>query len=288
VRKLALWSLCLLLAGQTAYSDESPEAPVKAIRGEVPFTLFGGYLIVMEGTIGTLQGLKFVLDTGVTYSMIDRKLADRLALPRKPGKAINFDKTAGVEWTTVPEIRFGPIRRGPEPVMVGELSYFQSFATSVDAVIGFDILGKRSFTIDFAEKKVRFGRNEPEQFSTPFSSRRICLTVEVKAGDQTLRLIPDSGARGIVLYEDRLLDRQIRYRSRGEIMGVSVGGRVRSKIGFMPRLQLGGRDVDREVFLAESPHSDLLTSIDGYLGLSTLHARRINFDFETNTLSWTN
>jgi hypothetical protein len=288
VRKLALCILCLLLAGQTTFAEESAEAPVMAIRGEVPFRLFGGYLIVMEGTIGTLQGLKFVLDTGVTYSMIDRKLADQLALLRKSGKIVNFDKTAAVEWATVPEIRVGPIRLGPEPVMVGELSYFQSFATHVDAVIGLDILARRSFTIDFAEKKIRFGRSEPERFSTPLSARTICLTVEVKTGDQTLRLIPDSGAQGIVLYEERLLDRQIRYQGRGEIMGVSVGGHVRSKIGFMPRLQLGGREMDREVFLTESPHSNALAGIDGYLGLGTLHARRINFDFESNTLSWTN
>ena len=59
-------------------------------------------------------------------------------------------------------------------------------------------------------------------------------------------------------------------------------------MGFMPRLQLGGRDMQREVFLTESPRNDALAGIDGYLGLGTLRARRINFDFETNTLSWTN
>jgi hypothetical protein len=53
-------------------------------------------------------------------------------------------------------------------------------------------------------------------------------------------------------------------------------------------LQLGGREIDHTVFLTHSPAKGELDGIDGFLGLTALKARRINFDFETNTLSWTN
>jgi len=42
----------------------------------MPFELVAGFLVVVDGQIGDLNGLKFILDTGATYSLIDRKVAD--------------------------------------------------------------------------------------------------------------------------------------------------------------------------------------------------------------------
>src|SRR5882724_13672384 len=50
-------------AGWAANPQGQAEATVG--RGEFPFKLFGGYLIVMEGRIGDHSKLKFTLDTGV-------------------------------------------------------------------------------------------------------------------------------------------------------------------------------------------------------------------------------
>ena len=47
----------------------------------MPFELVAGFLVVVDGQIGNLNGLKFILDTGATHSLIDQKVADRLQLP---------------------------------------------------------------------------------------------------------------------------------------------------------------------------------------------------------------
>src|SRR5690349_24484754 len=106
----------------------------------MPFKLYAGYLIVVEGRIGAMGKLKFVLDTGATHSVIDRKLASKISVVRRSGKVLNFDKTIPAEWVEVPEVQFGPIEAAPFSMMVSDLRYFQSFATHVDAVIGLDLL----------------------------------------------------------------------------------------------------------------------------------------------------
>jgi predicted aspartyl protease len=60
---------------------------------EVPFELRGGFLVVFEGRIAHLQNLKFVLDTGASYSVVDRKVAQRLSLRRHAGRVFSFDKS---------------------------------------------------------------------------------------------------------------------------------------------------------------------------------------------------
>jgi hypothetical protein len=50
--------------------------------------------VVVDGQIGNLKGLRFILDTGATHSLIDRKVADRLRVEAARGKVMNFDKSS--------------------------------------------------------------------------------------------------------------------------------------------------------------------------------------------------
>jgi gag-polyprotein putative aspartyl protease len=59
------------------------------------FDLREGFLIVVDGRIGPLEHLKFILDTGASHTVVSRKIADQLALSREPGSVIKFsEKTA--------------------------------------------------------------------------------------------------------------------------------------------------------------------------------------------------
>src|SRR5207248_6456178 len=70
----------------------------RSYEAAIPFELSDGYLIVVEGRIERLGKLRFVLDTGATRSVVDRKIADRLRVPRRQGnRVLSFDKTAELE-----------------------------------------------------------------------------------------------------------------------------------------------------------------------------------------------
>ena len=90
-----------------------------------------------------------------------------------------------------------------------------------------------------------------------------------------------------MIYEERLETRLVDYSVEEEEYGYRVDGILRLTRARVRRLQLGGRDIEPKIFLTHSPAKGVMEGIDGLLGLTALKARRINFDFETNTLSWT-
>jgi len=81
---------------------------VAAARRTIPFQLVSNFLVVVNGQVGELDGLKFIVDTGASYTLIDQKVADRLKLRRRPGKITNFNREVPVEWAEIPDLRVGP------------------------------------------------------------------------------------------------------------------------------------------------------------------------------------
>lgn len=271
-------------AGWAAGPQGQGEAIVN--RGEIPFKLYGGYLIVMEGRIGDHGKLKFALDTGVTHSVIDHKLADQFWGPRRrSGKVLSFDKIINAEWVEVPEIEVGPVHVTNFSMMIGDLRYSRSFATHVDAVIGLDLLRLSSFSIDYDAHRVRFGPMNADS-GVPMEVDGVCITVQLIVGDSKLRLLVDTGAEALVLYEDHVAGRLPQLQMGRETPGITMGGWVLSKRGFIPKARLGATDVDGTVYLVKAPAGGLFPGIDGYLGAAALRARRIDFNFETKTLGW--
>src|SRR5712692_207343 len=139
MRKIATGMVGLLLLSQIVTGKVRKDAVQRPANGEISFELVSGYLVVVDGSIGALHGLKFVLDTGATHSVVNSKLADRLELRRLTGTVFNIDKMVKAEWAAVPEVEIGPIRAKQLPVMVTDLDYFTSIASHVDAVVGLDL-----------------------------------------------------------------------------------------------------------------------------------------------------
>jgi hypothetical protein len=288
MRNVVIGIVGLLLLSQIVTAKARKDAVQRVTDDEVPFELVSGYLVVLDGSIGPLHALKFVLDTGATHSAVSGKVADLLGLRRVKGKVFNIDKTVKTEWAAIPEVQLGPLRANDVPIMVTDLDYFKSLGSRVDAVIGLDLLRQKSFSIDFAGKKIKFGQVQPGRHSIPMVCDDISLRVEAEANGRPIRVILDSGAPGPMMYEERLENRAVDYNIEEEDYGSRVSGILRLTRARVRRLQLGGRDLDHTVFLTHAPAKGELDGVDGFLGLTALKARRINFDFETNTLSWTN
>ena len=111
-------------------------------------------------------------------------------------------------------------------------------------------------------------------------SDAVCLTVEVRIEDRTVPVIVDTGIRGLLLYEDRMRQRAFR-----ELTAFSIGGLLQSKLATL-KVRLGPTDIDPRVLLVPAPADGVLSEIDGFFGVSSLHARRVDFDFEHGVLRW--
>lgn len=274
---LAVLTLSCVLVGPLRAQDAAPSAAAEA----VPFELSSDFLVVVEGKVGDVGGLKFIVDTGATRSVIDEKLAAKLSLRRQKGKIMNFDRFKTTEYAEVPAIQVGPLRLWGLRVMVANLLEYSELAKGVDGIVGLDLLtSSQKFTIDYAQKKLYF------ELATNEIPRAVpgCFIVPVIVQGISMRLVVDSGLAEILLYEDRLQKRP-RIRTQGEPETVSMG-RLQGRKVVLLGVHLGHPDEPVTAVLIDRPAEPRMRSFDGYLGVASLHARRIDFDFAKMTLSW--
>lgn len=246
----------------------------------VAFDLTSDFLVVVEGQAGDVGGLRFIVDTGATRTVIDRKVALRLGLKRHTGRVTNFDRSVPIEWAEVPTLQVGPLRTQGLRVTVTNLSDYTEFAKSVDGIIGLDLLGRtQKFTIDYEKKKL-YLELAPAGISRPVPG---CFVVPVVVQGTTLWLVVDTGLAEILLYKNRLREHS-EIRSEGEPKIVIMSWIEGTKV-VLPGVQLGGPKKVTAILIDEP--AELRTSgLDGYLGIGSLHPTRIEFDFANMALHW--
>src|SRR5262249_24281566 len=223
-----------------------PTVPSNAI----PFQLGNDFLIIVEGQIGPLKPLKFILDTGATRTMVDARIADKLSLPRRKGKVLNFDKDIKVDWTNLPELHLGPLVRRDLPVMVGDLKRISEFAEDVDAILGLDLLRTaESIRIDYLSHLVSIKDRAHGLVSSLDGN---ALTVLVPLQGRPARLIVDTGLQGLLLYKDRL-PRHLPPLESGGTFAQAHAGRFNGQTAILSGIRLGPDELQSSVLLHPRP-----------------------------------
>lgn len=279
-------SLCLTLAGLGAQTLPllSPEAGTQAPNlTPLKFELLERHLIVVRGAIGPLEGLKLLIDTGAIPSMVDRRVAKKLALLAQESEIVVFGQKNRSLTTVLPNIRVGPLHAQTVPAGVGDLSFLHG----VDAIIGLDVLARSSFSIDYVEKRLTFGPVVASERSMGLDINPPFITVKLALGGRPLRLLVDTGSNRLVLFERRVRDRLPVMEVRGELVLYHLSGSSRLHRVFLPSIDAGGSNVERvEAFLSDAPMDGYPPGIDGVLGLRVLAGIRAGFDFERNRLTF--
>lgn len=247
------------------------------------FELREGFLIVVDGRIGPLEHLKFILDTGASHTVVSRKIADQLGLSREPGSVINFQRKLPMEWARFPEVQVGPVVATDARMMVGDLNQYSEFTKGIDAIAGLDLLSRcQRVLIDYQAKLITFqARNGASQIPL-FQAKGILVTVMLR--DQPVHLLVDTGFQEIALFEERLGPRMhgVDVRQLGQAqIGSLVGEAVR-----LPGLHLGSDGLNPPVLLVRGKTEAVPGGLDGYLGPRALGAKKIELDFGSMMLRW--
>jgi predicted aspartyl protease len=264
----------------TSYGQVSEGERRKSGAGEVPFELVNGFLIVFEGRIGNLTGLKFMLDTGATNSIVNRKLARKLRIPLHRKQIFDFDKFVDADWGIFPDVNFGPIQLADVSMLVGDLARFSDFAKEVDCIIGWDLLSLNSFTIDYDTKTVFF--SPLEQPASSLKPNPVGMILQLQLQNHPVDVLVDTGIQGVVLFEDRLLSQIPNLHIEDETKGITIRGWLHAKLATLPRVRLDTTSVNPRVLLVKGPPGYVLPGVDGYLGPSSLKPHRIDFNFRDN------
>jgi len=252
---------------------------------EIPFTLSNGYLIIVDGQIGDLQHKKLILDTGTNPSLIDRNACTELGLKGSVGDVALFNKKVAAEYVTLGSIQIGPIRAKNLQVMVADLSGIAAaLGTRIDGVVGMDVLGASSFTIDYRRNRILFGALAQRHTTPLFSAARL-VTVEVKASGKTLKLIVDSGTSELTLFQDRLRDLD-RVWTPTMRRGRNLSGPFISHTVILPQTEIGTDTLGPQPASVVTVREDMPKAFDGLMGLSFLHPTSISFDFERHVFGW--
>jgi len=268
-------------------TQKQPETSSQSAPGiELPFRVSSGYLILVEGAIGTRTHLKFLLDTGASMSIVDSKIADGLKLHREPTQSFSFDRKLAWDQAAIPEVRFGPITAINTVMLVGSLAKYSEFARNVDAIIGLDLLHLRDFTVDYTVKKVVFHRSASGLTQVRDDTLENGLTLQIQIQGHPVRLIVDTGFPGILLFEERLFASVPELRMTSKVSNVTLGDRLHATSTTLRGVAIGPSSRDASVLFAQSPPPEILPGIDGVAGIAALKARRVHFNFVQRKLSW--
>jgi predicted aspartyl protease len=249
----------------------------------MPFDLVAGFLVVVNGEIGNLHGLRFILDTGATHSLIDRAVAEKLHVHRSAGQVINFDRLIPVDWADIPELRVGPMRSPALKVMVAKLAEYSEFAEHADGIIGLDVLSRtKKFSIDYQRRVISFQLPEAGSTERLLSA---CFVIPLVVQGVPIHLAVDTGLQGILLYKHKLLKRLPKLRMEGESTTVAMGRLLGTQVR-LAGARIAGAEVGTTFTLINDPVEDDLSGVDGIVGTAFFHAKRIEFDFDAGVLRW--
>jgi predicted aspartyl protease len=277
------------MASSTIVLASPPERPA-----EVHFELYLGYTVVAKGSMGRLQKLNFIIDTGAVPSIVDSRVARKLGLEGVADSVSVFSREVPVEEVVLPCVSVGPVTANSIRALVHDLSFLErGLGVRIDAMIGLDVLGAQDFSIDYATRRIIFETppgeaNSPttDEPQVPFERGPGFVAVQIQIQGLPLRLMVDTGTNDLVLFAPKVEGRLAGAKTVGVKMKTTLGGE-----GRMPVVELAGASMgsiglpgQRAVLLnGEGPAS---ADLDGLLGVTALGLARVTFDFVHNTLRW--
>ena len=229
--------------------------------------------------------MTFIIDTGAYPSMVDQRIATILGLRERDGTVGLVNQSVQTKLATLPVVGVGVARVENVPVLVQDLSSVEkTLGRRIDAVVGLDVLGKTSFSINYRTKRLRFGPMERTRSTVSFETGPSFVTVEAQLHDRTVRLLVDTGASALMLFQSRLNPISL---SAGRLAkATNVGGDFQRQAVLIPDMHLGKENLGPQRGFVVADQRDDGREFDGVLSVRGLYLEEIGFDFENHEISW--
>lgn len=156
--------LGLLALGCSLPSAVSPGAPSETAPGEVSFKLAGPNeaALIVSVKINGNGPYDFVLDTGATFTCVDRQLAEELKLPNWSGPLGTVVITGGegeMGFVKIDRLEVGDTASASELVACKlDLSRMQPPGFGIKGLVGLNFLKNYRLTIDFERHTLRLDK----------------------------------------------------------------------------------------------------------------------------------
>ena len=250
----------------------------------VPFELHDGFLITSRCAIGDLRNLIAVVDTGVTETTLDLRIAKRLSLPMRTENATVGTRNAAIQAISIPRIDFGPVHSENLSGIAADLSSLtHQMGIRPDVLIGMDVLMLSNFILDYKAKTITFGSAPPLKHSAKLISVMRLALLDATIDGKRLRFQVDTGFNSILVYGGKLGASPL--QEPGAHASTS-GIPLRAQRAYVRELQIGDWKFNRvDVYVTdEGPAGN--PGFDGLLGPTAVGIRRLAFNFEMHTVAW--
>lgn len=277
--------LSIFFAAQFPALARASANPTPQESVEIPFTIGGGYLIEVHGSIGARQNLKFVVDLSTPYTLIDRKLLSQLNLRNADESGRPADQLSKNE-AILPMLRIGDLNVPNFHVYIADLSEIPVAPAGTAGILGADFLSRQNVTFNFASRKITFSAKVSGRHSVPFERVAVGYAVETNWRNHPLKLVLSNGVEVVTLDGDRMKGEspQLRGLKPGTLeTSFSVTPVTLFKVNDLAvnDMHLHGEGVLRKVdWPVASDH------LDGFLPIAALRASRVSLDFGRGLLLW--
>jgi predicted aspartyl protease len=246
----------------------------------IPFRLEKGHILV-TASLNDAEHLTFAVDTGTTYTMIDRRVALEHGLKQGRAKTVAVaGKRVKVYETQIPRLCIGQTCFESVTARICDLSSFEG----LDGLLGLDLFRSVGLTLNFVENYLEFRSTEGLISSQRFVRALAFVPVRVQCGDRTLVFMLDSAGIDLILFEERIRDviSLNRTGSSHRVQGAGVSYSVEEV--SVPNLSIGHlKFEDKTAYLSTQPPYG---TIHGIIGLRGLGFKRLSLDYKNHRISW--
>ena len=256
----------------------------------LPFRWTPGQIEV-EVSVNGAAPMRFVVDTGAEYSILDGELAEALRIPAFRRGARQFAR--GVT------LRLGEVELRDQEVMIWQLDNFRRQGRKIAGVVGFDFFARYVVSIDYAARTLTV--MDPAAFQPPKSAVAMPLTFAGRipvvpvtlefAGRAPLRanVIIDTGAQIAMTLRHPFAERHHLI----ELAGAQPRTSETLAAGRTPFLQLAAQRItlakwsfekQRIEIYARASGAGAYTESDGLLGNEILRRFRVTVDYSRSRL----
>ncbi len=237
----------------------------------VSFVLDGKGGVIVPVTVGALQDLRFLLDTGSTRSVVTEAVAQQLGL--RPVARTEVMTTAGASMAVVvalPATCLAAQCVDDALAIVTPKETLEVGARRLDGILGSDVLSK-DFTIDYSRRRFEWGGSpgatrRDERLSMSLEDGRAIVTSPQGAG-RSLRLVADSGADAFVLFDSDVVRALSTASSPTRFTLQTLGGTRRAEPVVIPELRVGGVTWRNEIATVVPRPAGYPEAIDGLMPL---------------------
>jgi Aspartyl protease len=279
---MALVRTCLLVVVLTGLgSDVRLEGSAGTIE-EVPFELYQHHVIVVKGSIGRLNNVSLLIDTGTIPSVVDERIARKLRLTTESATLIAFGQQVSVRSAVLEGFRIGAWQSGPYQPASAISRTWKASASMRSS--GSTCLARASLGIGYKTRRLSFGPVGREDSVAPLEAVWPFVTVRMTIAGQPVRVLVDTGSSDLVLFKTRIPAALADAPWRGDKTVQYASGPARLRLR---QASLGAHVWNNLLAWAlDRVPQGYPSSIDGVLGVRALGCQRVAFDFERNEFRW--